>query len=126
MVTKQDIETKVALETTELNAIDELKRWLETHGPPSDIARMVDRLNRIRKITQRVYGSYAVEMALECAYYLGRQSLTCQECGDYIPPNDAYCDCWRDKELGFFRECEACFSPPTQPCKPDCPSSQSS
>ena len=98
MITKQDIEAKLEAKSNEIVFI---KRWLETHGPPTDIVRMVERLNRIRKTTQRVYGSYDVEMALECAYYLGRQSLVCHECGDYIPPNDAYCDCWRIKPKQF-------------------------
>lgn len=29
------------------------------------------------------------------------------------------------EDRGFFRECDACFMPPMQPCKPDCPSRQS-
>ncbi len=97
MTTKKDIESKLAMEMVDTNEIDSIKLWLESNGPPPDMVRMAHSLNRIRKHAQRVYGSYAVEYALEAAYYLGRQSLVCHECGDYIPPNDAYCDCWRDK-----------------------------
>lgn len=97
MVTKRDIETKLAIEATKSDEISGLQKWMETHGPPPDIVQMVQRLNRVKKTTQRVYGSYAVEMAIEAAYYFGRLSLTCCECGDSIPPNEAYCDCWRDK-----------------------------
>ena len=72
MTTKQDIEMKLALEATKSDEIDGLQRWMTQHGPPPDLVRMVTSLNRIRKTSQRVYGSYAVEIAIEAAYYFGR------------------------------------------------------
>jgi len=65
-----------------------IKRLKE--GEPPDLVVMMEQIYSIGE-------NPTVWKALEAAFYLGRMSLICYECGDYIIPDDAYCDCWRDK-----------------------------
>ncbi len=75
-----------------MSVMESVIAWL-SKSEPRDLPRMVLDVNTIinNKAT-----SCEIERALKAAYRIGRQSLICVVCGDYVPPNDAYCDCRRD------------------------------
>lgn len=71
----------------------EVMGWLD-EDPVPDLPEIISRLWSFKAGLATHHPSNKAHKAVRAAFVLGRLTVECGLCGQYLSPDDAYCNCW--------------------------------